>query len=49
MIAFGVYNAARITLSEHGRDLASLHIMGFDRAETFRVLVAELAILVPLA
>ncbi len=50
VIAFGVvYNSARITLSEHGRELASLRVLGFGRAETFRVLVGELAILVLLA
>jgi putative ABC transport system permease protein len=50
VIAFGVvYNTAQITLSERARELASLRILGFDRAEVYWVLVAELAILVVLS
>jgi putative ABC transport system permease protein len=46
IIAFGiVYNSARIQLSEHARDLASLRVLGFTRAEVSYVLLAELALL----
>lgn len=47
IIAFGVvYNAARISLSERGRELASLRILGFTRFEVSYVLLGELALLV---
>ena len=50
IIAFGVvYNAARIVLSERSRDLASLRILGFTRAEVGAILVGELAVIVVLA
>jgi putative ABC transport system permease protein len=50
IVAFGVvYNSARIQLSEHARDLASLRVLGFTRGEVSRVLLVELAILVMLA
>jgi len=50
IVAFGVvYNSARIQLSEHARDLASLRVLGFTRGEVSRVLLLELAILVILA
>lgn len=50
VIAFGiVYNSARISLSERGRELASLRILGFTRAEVIRVLLMELGILTILA
>ena len=46
IIAFGVvYNSARIQLSEHARELASLRVLGFTRAEVSRVLLTELALL----
>jgi putative ABC transport system permease protein len=46
IIAFGVvYNSARIQLSENARELASLRVLGFTRAEVSRVLLTELAIL----
>ncbi len=46
IIAFGVvYNAARITLSERGRELASLRVIGFTIAEISLILLGELAIL----
>lgn len=46
IIAFGiVYNNARIQLSERARELASLRVLGFTRAEVSRVLLTELAIL----
>jgi len=45
-IAFGVaYNTARIALSERGRDLAGLRVLGFTAGETAYVLLAELGIL----
>jgi putative ABC transport system permease protein len=41
-IAFGViYNNLRIALSEGGRDLASLRVLGFSHAEVTRMLVTE--------
>jgi putative ABC transport system permease protein len=50
IIAFGVvYNAARIVLSERSRDLASLRILGFTRAEVGAILVGELSVIVVLA
>jgi putative ABC transport system permease protein len=46
IIAFGVvYNAARIALSERGRELASLRVLGFFRAEVGFILLGELALL----
>jgi putative ABC transport system permease protein len=45
VIAFGVvYNAARIALSERSRDLASLRVLGFTRAEISAILLGELAV-----
>ena len=42
VIAFGVaYNTARIALSERAIELSSLRILGFTRAETWRILVGE--------
>jgi putative ABC transport system permease protein len=50
LIAFGiVYNSARIQLSERGRELASLRVLGFTRAEVSGVLLAELAVLTLIA
>ena len=50
VIAFGVvYNSARIQLSEHARELASLRVLGFTKAEVSRVLLTELAILTLIA
>ncbi|MEJ8572489.1 ABC transporter permease [Microbaculum marinum] len=46
VIAFGVvYNSARIQLSERGRELASLRVLGFTRNEVAWILLGELAIL----
>ncbi|XGV97923.1 MAG: ABC transporter permease [Leptolyngbya sp. BL-A-14] len=46
IIAFGVvYNAARIALSERGRELATLRIIGFSRAEIAAVLLGEQVVL----
>jgi putative ABC transport system permease protein len=47
IVAFGVvYNSARIALSERGRELATLRVVGFSLAEVRGVLVGELSILV---
>ena len=46
IIAFGVvYNSARVSLSERARELASLRVLGFTRAEISLILLGELAIL----
>ncbi|MBX7222720.1 MAG: ABC transporter permease [Blastocatellia bacterium] len=46
VIAFGiVYNGARIALSERGRELASLRVLGFTQAEVGVMLLGEQAIL----
>lgn len=46
IIAVGVvYNAARISLSERGRELASLRVMGFHRSEVALLLLGEQGIL----
>ena len=46
IIAFGVvYNAARVSLSERSRELASLRVLGFTRAEISLILLGELALL----
>jgi putative ABC transport system permease protein len=46
VIAFGVvYNSARVSLSERARELASLRVLGFTRAEISLILLGELAIL----
>ena len=46
IIAFGVvYNGARIQLSEQGRELASLRVLGFTRGEVPWILLGEFAIL----
>jgi putative ABC transport system permease protein len=50
IIAFGViYNGARIALSERGRELASLRILGFSRGEVATMLLGEQALLTLLA
>jgi putative ABC transport system permease protein len=50
IIAFGVvYNAARISLAERSRELASLRVLGFTRAEISLILLGELAVLTVLA
>jgi putative ABC transport system permease protein len=50
IIAFAaVYNSARIALSERGRELASLRVLGFTREEVTRMLVAEQGLLVLVA
>jgi putative ABC transport system permease protein len=50
IIAFGVvYNFSRISLSEQGREMASLRVLGFTRAEVSALLLAEIAVLTLLA
>jgi putative ABC transport system permease protein len=50
VINFGVvYNAARVALSERGRELASLRVLGFTRAEVSYILLGELGLLVLLS
>ncbi len=50
IIAFGVvYNFSRISLSEQGRELASLRVLGFHKSEVSAILLSELAVLVLLA
>jgi len=50
IIAVGVvYNFSRIALSEQGRELASLRVLGFTKAEVASVLVGEMAAVVLLA
>lgn len=46
IIAFGVvYNNARISVAQRSRELASLRVLGFTRAEISYILLGELAIL----
>lgn len=40
-----IYNGARIALSERGRELASLRVMGFRRSEVSLLLLGEQAVL----
>jgi putative ABC transport system permease protein len=50
VIAFGmVYNGARVALSERGRELASLRVLGFSRREVTAMLLGEQAILTGIA
>lgn len=50
LITLGVvYNSARISLSEHARDLASMRVLGFRRGEVGFVLLGELGLLTLLA
>ncbi len=50
VIAFGVvYNSARIALSERGRELASLRVLGFTVGEIAYILLGELALLTLMA
>lgn len=49
-IAIGVvYNTVRIALSERGRELASLRVLGYTRGEVAYILLGELTVLVFLA
>lgn len=50
LIAIGViYNSARISLSERGRELASLRVLGFTKGEVGVILAGELAALTLIA
>jgi putative ABC transport system permease protein len=50
IISIGVvYNFSRIALSEQGRELASLRVLGFSQGEVAGVLFGELAAVVLLA
>lgn len=44
-----VYNTARIGLSERSRELASLRVLGFSRAEVGYILLGEMLLLILLA
>jgi putative ABC transport system permease protein len=44
-----VYNAARVALSERGRELASLRVLGFTRREVAAILLGEQALLTAIA
>jgi putative ABC transport system permease protein len=45
-LAFGVtYNTARIALSERGRELATLRVLGFTRTEISYILIGETGVL----
>ena len=47
MVAFGVtYNSTRISLSERGRELATLRVLGFGHGETSYVLLGEVILLI---
>src|SRR6185369_9128644 len=49
-IAFGVvFNVSRVALSERARDLATLHVLGFDHKECAYILFGELLVLTLLA
>jgi len=41
-----VYNGARVALAERARDLASLRVLGFSRAEVSRILLGEMGLAV---
>jgi putative ABC transport system permease protein len=46
VICFGVvYNSARVSLAERSRELATLRVLGFTRAEISGILLGELAVL----
>jgi putative ABC transport system permease protein len=50
IIAIGVvYNTAKIALAERSRDLATLRVLGFTRAEVSRILLGEIAVLAAMA
>jgi putative ABC transport system permease protein len=44
-----IYNGTRIALSERGRELASLRVLGFTRREVARLLLGEQAAITALA
>jgi putative ABC transport system permease protein len=46
-LGFGVtYNSTRIALSERGRELATLRVLGFTRGEISYILLSEVALLI---
>lgn len=46
-LGFGVvYNSTRIALSERGRELATLRVLGFSRGEVSYILLGEVALLI---
>lgn len=50
VLAFGVaYNSTRIALSERGRELATLRVLGFTRGEISYILLGEVSLLVCLS
>ncbi len=49
-LAFGVtYNASRIAVSERGRELATLRVLGFSRAAISYLMLGEIALVTALA
>ncbi|MDH3600266.1 MAG: ABC transporter permease [Candidatus Tectomicrobia bacterium] len=49
-LGFGVtYNAQRIALSERGRELATLRVLGFSRGDALYILLGETMLLVAMA
>lgn len=49
-LAFGVaYNSTRIALSERGRELATLRVLGFTRGEISYILLGEVGLLIVLS
>jgi putative ABC transport system permease protein len=49
-LGFGVtYNAQRLALSERGRELATLRVLGFSRGEALYILLGEIMVLVVMA
>jgi putative ABC transport system permease protein len=49
-LGFGVaYNSARIALSERGRELATLRVLGFSRSEISYILLGEVGLLIVVA
>lgn len=49
MAAGVVYNTARVSLAERERELASLRVLGFTRAEVFGVVLGEMIVHVAIA
>ena len=50
VLGFGVaYNSARIALSERGRELATLRVLGFSKGEISYILLGEVALLITVA
>ena len=46
-LGFGVaYNSTRVALSERGRELATLRVLGFSMGETSYILLGEVALLI---